>query len=430
MLFQEPKKTEKNFSQKLIILVIILSLIFGGLAGSATTFLIYKNSDKFGNLLGLKQVQKEISQIGNESPTTLGENNQNVGFNLDAATIDVVKKAKPSVVSIIISKNVSTVSNAPDLNDFFQGWPFEFKFEAPQPSTPAEPKTQKQEIGGGSGFVVSSDGLILTNKHVVMDEEAEYEVLTNDGQKYPAKVLGKDPINDLAVIKIEAKNLVPLILGDSDQIEIGQTVIAIGNTLSEYRNTVTRGVVSGIHRRVEAGGPGLSEVLEEAIQTDAAINPGNSGGPLLNLQGQVIGINTAISQAGQLIGFAIPINEAKQVIESIQKNGKIVRPFLGVRYVIINKQIAEANKLSVDYGALIARGENANEIAVVPGSPADKAGLVENDIILELNGEKIDENHSLARMLAKYAPGEEVELKILHKGEEKTLKVKLEERKD
>ena len=426
MLFKKLLNPERNFSQKFLILVIILSLIFGGLAGSVSSFLIFKNAAKINNLLGFSQGQTEIGQNENNS----NGNNPNTPFNLDAATIAVVKKASPAVVSIIISKDVSLIQNNPDFNDFFQGWPFEFKFETPQPSTPQAPKTEKQEIGGGSGFIVSADGLILTNKHVVADDAADYTVLTNDGKKYEAKVLAKDPTNDLAIIKIEAKDLTPLTLGDSENIEIGQTVIAIGNALGEYRNTVTRGVISGINRTVQAGGQGFTETLEEAIQTDAAINPGNSGGPLLNLQGEVIGINTAISQAGQLVGFAIPSNEAKQDIESIQKTGKIVRPFLGVRYVIINKQIADANKLAVDYGALISQGKTAEEIAVVPGSPADKAGLVENDLILELNGEKIDENHSLARMLAQYAPGDEVELKVWRKGDEKTVKVKLAERKE
>jgi serine protease Do len=420
MLFNEPKNQEKP--QRFLILVIILSMLFGGVAGGGATFLIFNNLGSFNNLVGQKNSQAVIS-------------NANVSqSDFDAATIDVVKKTSPSVVSIIISKKVKDLYSAnsgiaPDLNNFFEfGWPFNYRLQ--QPELSPEEAEKKQEIGGGSGFIVSEDGLILTNKHVVIDDLAEFEVVTYDNQKYPAKVLAKDPINDLAVLKIDAKDLKPLTLGDSDKIEIGQTVIAIGNSLSEFRNTVTRGVVSGINRRVEAGGAGISEVLEEAIQTDAAINPGNSGGPLLNLAGEVIGINTAISQSGQLIGFAIPINGAKQVIESIKETGKIVRPFLGVRYIILNKQIAEANKIAVDYGALIVKGAKPEDLAVVPGSPADKAGLVENDIILELNGEKVDDNHSLARMLAKSEPGQEVELKIWHKGEEKTVKVKLEERKD
>ncbi len=423
MLFQEPQKEEKSFSQKFLILVIILSLIFGGVAGAGATFLIFQNLDKFGYIVNMDN-GLNLQKVETEKISLIEE---------DSATIDVVKQSSPSVVSIIISKQLKDIygSNGSDIfnNPFFQ---FNIPFNMPntQPQTPQSDndENQTQEIGGGTGFIISEDGLILTNKHVVVDEQAQYTVVTNDGQRYEATVLAKDPINDLAVVKIEASGLTPLTLGDSDQLQIGQTVIAIGNTLSEFSNTVTRGVISGINRRVEAGGQGFSEVIEEAIQTDAAINPGNSGGPLLNLKGEVIGINTAISQSGQLIGFALPINEAKQVVESIKQYGKIVRPFLGVRYTIINKQIADANKLSVDYGALIIKGNNTEELAVVPGSPADKAGLVENDIILEVNGQKIDDNHSLARILAQSSPGDEVELKIMHDGEEKTVKAILTER--
>jgi S1-C subfamily serine protease len=425
MLFQEPIKEEKinkdsSISKKIIISLVIASLLLGVLGGGLSSYLLLLNLDKFG--LALKDGNSLKVQNVETEKVSLQEE--------ESATIKVVKNAQPSVVSIIISKELPTNNQgiSSPFGDIFNfGWPFDNSFQ--QPVLPQDNRPQaKQEIGGGTGFIVSEDGLILTNKHVVFDDKADYSVLTNDGQKYDAKVLAKDPINDLAVIKIEAKDLTSLPLGDSDNIQIGQTVIAIGNTLSEYRNTVTKGLVSGINRRVEAGSNmGYSEVLEEAIQTDAAINPGNSGGPLLNLQGQVIGINTAVSQAGQSIGFAIPINEAKQVIESIQKYGKIVRPYLGVRYLIINKQIAQANDLKVDYGALI-KANSAQELAVVPGSPADKAGLVENDIILEVNGQKIDDSHSLARILSKSAPGDEVELKIWHKGEEKTVKVKLTER--
>ena len=244
-------------------------------------------------------------------------------------------------------------------------------------------------------------------------------------------MLARDPVLDLAVVKIDMKNLTPLSLGDSDSVKIGETVIAIGNALGEFRNTVTKGVVSGIGRTVTASGTADgSEVIEGAIQTDAAINPGNSGGPLLNLQGEVIGVNTAMSQAGQLIGFALPINEAKRVIDSVERYGKIIRPYVGVRYVMINEEIAKANQLPVQEGALITRGEQRTDLAIMPGSPADKAGLAENDIILELDGQKVDKDNSLARLIARHSPGDTVTLKILHKGEEKEVKVKLEQFKE
>ena len=219
-------------------------------------------------------------------------------------------------------------------------------------------------------------------------------------------------------------------MGDSADLKVGQSVIAIGNALGEFRNTVSTGVISGLARSVTAGGAGIgSEQLLNVIQTDASINPGNSGGPLLNIAGQVIGINTAMAQGAQNIGFAIPINEVKNTIDSVKKNGKIVRPWLGVRYVIINKAIADANKLSVDYGAIIVRGQNQTDLAVIPGSPADKAGLVENDIILESNGQKITEANPLANLVAKLKPGDEITLKVLHQSKEKTIKVRLEEMK-
>lgn len=352
----------------------------------------------------------------------------------ESQTVDVVADVSPAVVTIIVTKDLSKIYQNRNyyfspFEDFFNdfGFPSPFRFEAPEQRQAPE---GKQEVGGGTGFIISSDGMILTNKHVVDDTEAEYTVLTNDGKKYDAKVLGRDPVLDVAVVKVEAKDLPVAELGDSDSLKIGQSVIAIGNALGEFRNTVTKGVISGIGRTITAGSSSGEETIERAIQTDAAINPGNSGGPLIDLSGRVIGINTAIASQGQLIGFSIPINEAKRVVESIKKYGKIVRPFLGVRYVLLNEDIAKANNLDVTYGALISRGEARTDLAVLPGSPADKAGLVENDIILELNGKKIDPDNSLASLIAKYQPGETVKLLVLHRGDRKTVEVKLEEYKE
>lgn len=340
----------------------------------------------------------------------------------DSATVDVVKQGSPAVVSIIISKDFSKIYGQQPASPFDNF----FGFPLAQPQVPSGP----QEIGGGSGFVVRADGVIVTNKHVVDDDQATYAVVMNDGKRFEAKVLAKDPTNDVAVIKIEAKDLPTLQLDDSDQVEIGQTVIAIGNALGQYRNTVTKGIISGKARTITAADTnGQSETLEGVFQTDAAINPGNSGGPLLNLAGRVVAINTAVNQSGQLIGFAIPINLVRKDVTSVEQTGKIVRPFLGIRYIIITKALADSNKLPVSHGALIQRGTSSDELAVIPGSPADKAGLVENDIIVSLNGKDIDADHSLTGLLAQFNPGDTITLKVYHRGVTKDVQVKLEEKK-
>ena len=373
-------------------------------------------------------VSRPAEEMEEPSAGTLQET---VYLDEESAVIDVVAKVNPAVVNISILKDISRFS--PSAGDPFENFFFEFgfPFERPRPAPRPEPENRApdfQPVGGGSGFLIEPDGLIVTNRHVVEDDDAKYQVSLANGKEYEATIVAKDPVLDVALIKIEGVDLPTLALGDSDKLKLGQTVIAIGNALSEFGNTVTRGVVSGIGRRVEAGnGRGLSEVIEEAIQTDAAINPGNSGGPLLNFAGEVIGINTAVSREGQLVGFAIPINSVKRTIESVRATGRIVRPWLGVRYVPITPRLSELNKLPVTYGILIIRGESAEELAVIPGSPADKAGLVENDIILEIDGEKLEERESLVQAIAKHAVGDSVKLKVLHRGEEKEVTATLSE---
>ncbi len=395
-------------------LTIIVSLVVGAFAGACGSFFLkpYMENTDWGRGFLHSNVTEQLT--GQKKVFEVTE---------DSATIEVVKKVSPSVVSIVVSKELDSFYNltGPDIFDFWN-----YGVQLPEQGT-----KEKQEIGGGTGFIISADGMILTNKHVAADESAEYAVILNNGTRYDATVLGRDTVNDIAILKIDANDLPVVELGDSDKIEIGQTAIAIGNALSEYRNTITRGVVSGVDRSVTASdGSGQSELIQGAIQTDAAINPGNSGGPLLNLDGQVIGINTAVNWQGQSLGFAIPVNQAKSVIDSVKQFGKIIRPWLGVRYIQLNPEIAKANELKYEYGALVLPGQNATDVAVVADSPAEKAGLTENDIILEVNGAKVSQENSLVNEVAKYKPGDEVTLKIVHDNVEKEVKVILEERKE
>lgn len=303
----------------------------------------------------------------------------------ESAVIKVVEEASPSVVSIVVGK----ISWNP--------------FSGPE----------KVESGIGTGFIVGQDGLILTNRHVVADANANYTVVLNDKKEYPVKKIFRDAFSDLAILKIDATGLAPVKLGDSDNLKVGQTVVAIGNALGRFSNTVTTGVVSGIGRGVttSSGFFGVTETLENVIQTDAALNPGNSGGPLLNLSSEVIGINVAVTRGAENIGFAIPINAAKPVLENFRKHGRIVRPFLGVRYIIIGEDLSRLRDLP--QGAFIRE--------VVPGSPADEAGLAPSDIIVALDGVPVTEKQPLAELLREKEVGERVALKVNRSGEEITL---------
>jgi serine protease Do len=237
--------------------------------------------------------------------------------------------------------------------------------------------------------------------------------LLNDGTEYSATVIARDPLEDFALVKINKTGLVPLILGNSDNLMLGQTAIAIGNALGELQNTVSVGVVSGLHRNITAyDTTGEPTTLTDLIQTDAAINQGNSGGPLLNLNGEVIGVNVAMEQGAQNIGFAIPISKIKGIINQAISTGKISVPFIGIHYTIIDKDLMKEKNLSVDYGALIGKGAN-NDPAIVKGSPAEKAGLKENDIILSINNIKITAQNSLSSIVRRFNIGDKVKLEVL-----------------
>lgn len=331
---------------------------------------------------------------------TITQNRQSIVLQQGEIVAEVFKKVSPSTVSITTEAVVDATSRQ------LYG-------------------TTSVEQGEGSGIIISADGYVMTNKHVVPSGTSKVGVVLADGTTYTdVTVVGRDPLNDIAFIKINGVNNLPAAeLGDSDQIQIGQQVVAVGNALGEFQNSVTSGIISGKGRPIEASdGNGTSEQLENLLQTDAAINFGNSGGPLVSLEGKVIGVNTAISQTGQAIGFAIPINDVKSLVNSVLKNGKIVRPYLGVRYVSLDKATAEQLGLSVAQGAYIT----TNGQAIISGSPAQKAGLQPGDVITKVNGTEVTEVRSLASSMSQFAPGDKVTLTIVRDGKTQDLSVTLE----
>lgn len=340
-----------------------------------------------------------VGIIKPDASQTIEQNRQSIVLQQGEVVAEVFKKVSPSVVSITTESQAQTRS-------FFGS---------------------QVEQGAGSGIIISPDGYVLTNRHVIPDGTTRLSVVLADGTSYDdVSVVGRDPLNDIAFLKINgAKNLPAAEIGDSTAVQPGQQVVAIGNALGEFRNSVTSGIISGIGRPVQADdGSGSSEQLQNLLQTDAAINPGNSGGPLVSLEGKVIGVNTAVSAEGQAIGFAIPINDAKGLIASVLKDGKIVRPYLGVRYVTLDKTAAEQLKLSVSQGAYVSR--SGSDPAIVSGSPAAKAGLREGDIITKVNNTNVTEDHALASLLAQFSPGDKLTLEIVRDGKKQTVSVTLE----
>lgn len=319
--------------------------------------------------------------------TVVDKNRQNFA---ESSISSVVEKVSPSVVSIVTSSASL------------------FSFDV-------------EQSGAGTGVILSGDGYILTNKHVVKNS-TQLTVVTSDGETYDdVEIIFEDPFNDLAFLKvIEPKNFKPIEIGDSKTIKVGQSVIAIGNSLGQYQNTVTRGIISGLSRSVTARGSNQTiETLTDMLQTDAAINPGNSGGPLVNAGGQLIGINTAVAQGANGLGFAIPISAAKGVIKQLGRgDDKIQRVMLGVRYITINPAVAKEKRLTEKQGALITG-------SVIKGSSADKAGLQEGDIVLKINNLEVGKAGGFNTLLSEYAVGDEVELVVKRGNERKTITVKL-----
>lgn len=322
----------------------------------------------------------------------------------------VVEDALPSVVTIGISKTTQP-TNA-------------YQFDPTDPFSPLRPRQttpRKIEQNIGSGFIITADGLIITNKHVVADTTAGYNVLTNDKKSYSVQKIYRDPLNDLAIIKVDAIGLKPLKLGDASKLKLGQMTIAIGTPLGEFTNTVTSGIVSGLGRGITAGSPfeGYVEKLDNVIQTDAAISPGNSGGPLLSSSGEVIGINTAVAQEGQNIGFAIPANIVKDLIDKFNKQGgSFERPYIGVRYKMIDRDYAVLNDLV----------EGAYVLEVLDNSPASKADIQTQDIIMEIDGTRIkgNDDQAVAKQILDKKIGDTMQIKLWRDGQTITKTVKLE----
>lgn len=376
-----------RLSPTLIVLLIFANVLVG-MGGGVAGYAILSNADS-----APARSLRSFLGISDDSPLSVATT-KNVVVRETSAVIDAADKASQSVVSVAVTGT---------FRDFFG-------------------RVQQQEVGQGSGFILTSDGLIVTNRHVVEGEQFTYEVSLPNGDVYPATVLARDPLADLAVLKIEATGLPTAELGSSDALQVGQSVLAVGNALGEFENSVSLGIVSGTGRYLAVDGDGLDDL----IQTDAAINPGNSGGPLVNLEGQVVGINTAIaSESGGSdgVGFAIPIDAVRTVLDGVRQTGRLVRPYIGVRYQVVTRAIADARGLASAEGIILSSG--TNQPAVLPGTPAEAAGLRDGDVITQVNGETVGERASLARRLSRYRPGQEVTVTVVRGSETLQLSITL-----
>ena len=380
--------------KKIFFGLVVVVLVFGGLVSSGVFGLKWSMLERYVKLPKASQ----LSLPGTENVRVVSE---------ESLVIDVVEKVSPSVVTVGITKT-RTVGDVFELNPFD---PF-----APLRRRSGKPQKLEQDIG--SGFVVGEGGLIVTNKHVVADGEAKYRVITKDDKTYDVVKIYRDPTNDLAILKIDAVGLKAVELGDSGKIKVGQLAIAIGTALGEFRNTVTTGVISGIGRGITAGSPfeGYVERLDNVIQTSAAINPGNSGGPLLNSSGQVIGVNAAVSGDGQNIGFALPINVVRDALANFNQTGQFNRPFIGIRYKTIAKDLAVLNDVP----------EGAYVVEVVSGSPAEKAGIKQGDIVTKIDDVRLSgASAELSKVVAKKKVSDSISVTLWRDGKEQTVKLTL-----
>lgn len=331
----------------------------------------------------------------------------------ESVTVDIVKHAGESVVTIAGASAATTRGTSSP----FDFGPFIFRSPDTEEEKPAQPRSI------GTGFIINKDGLVVTNKHVVEDAQTDYQIVTSNDKKYKVQKIYRDPLNDVAILKIDTSensggSLKPITIGDSGKLQAGQYVVAIGTALGQFRNTVTTGVISGLGRGINAGSPyeGSVERLDNVIQTDAAINPGNSGGPLLNSSGQVIGVNTAVSQSGQNIGFAIPINTIKDSLKNFNETGQFDRPYLGIAYKVVTRDIAILNDLP----------EGAYVQDVISDSPADKAGVKVGDIVTKIDGTKLSEQTQIATILAKKKIGDTINITLFRDNETQDVDIILE----
>ncbi len=394
MMNKKFSRSLKTFFLGLSVSILILAAFFAGAV--ADRVFEVKPVDYFTKRwsLPLNRQESTVSQLG-----TLNARDKSVA--------DIAEIASKSVVTVSIRREERII-------DSFN--PFGFGiFGLPQG------KVEEVQRDIGTGFV-AEDGLIVTNKHVVSEPNADYFVIDKDDNQYEISEIYRDPANDLAIVKAEDFSIEPLPLGDSEQLRVGQEVIAIGTALGEFRHTVTTGVVSGLGRGIEAIDPQAraAEALEGLIQTDAAINPGNSGGPLLDRSGQVIGVNVAVSAGAENIGFALPINIVRKSLENFRETGSFERPFLGVSYRMITEQAALFNE--VPQGAYL--------VEIVEGSTADQVGLKAGDIITRLAGQKLTEDQDLASLINQKSIGDRVDLEYWRDDKKQEVTVTLQGRQD
>jgi S1-C subfamily serine protease len=374
-----------------VLLLFVLASGLGGFGGAWLEMRHDQNSVAIGSLSGQKQIVTSQGQLISQIAKTVGA----------------------SVVSVNVDITSSSSAGSGSSGSSSDGGFGLFGFSQPE-----------AEQAAGTGIIISSSGLIVTNRHVVPDGTTSVSVTLSDGTELKnVSVVGRTSDNDsldIAFLKInnaQGHKLTPAVIGDSSTVQVGDAVVAIGNALGQFQNTVTSGIISGYGRSVQAsdssGDASSAENLDDLFQTDAAINEGNSGGPLVNLNGQVIGINTATAGDAQNIGFAIPVNDIKGLITQVVNTGKFARPYLGVEYIPLTADVANEYNLSVQNGAFIAPSNDPSSPSVIGGGPAAAAGLQENDIITAVNGTKIDQTHSLTSLLDQYQPGNKVTLSVL-----------------